>query len=68
MDKASVLRIVALLASLLAYFGLNIPQEWHEWIAGAIMLGIAIYSAWKNNYLSRKGQQQKAVLKDKGLD
>jgi SPP1 family holin len=62
MDKASLLRVVALIASLLAYFGVNVPQEWHEWIAGAIMLGLAIWGAWKNNYLGKKGKKQQEIL------
>lgn len=68
MDKASISRIVVLVLTMLAYFGVNVPEEWVEWITGAILLGMALYTAWKNNYLSRKGAQQKAVLKDKGLD
>lgn len=68
MDKASVVRIIALIASILLYFNVNVPSEIQEYIAGAVMLFITLYTAWKNNYLSKKGKAQKEALKRKGLD
>lgn len=67
-DKMSIARIVALIASIVAYFGLNFPEEVQDYVVGAVMLILTLYSAWKNNYLSSKGKRQKQVLKDKGLD
>lgn len=37
-------------------------------IGASIALGLNLYSVWKNTYVSKKGQIQKKVLKDKGLD
>lgn len=68
MDKMSIARIVALIASIVAYFGLNFPEDVQDYTVGAIMLILTLYSAWKNNYLSRKGRKQKKTLKDNGLD
>jgi Phage lysis protein, holin. len=67
-DKASIARIVALVASILAYFGMNFPEDTQEYVVGAVMLVLTIYAAWKNNYLSSKGKKQQKVLKDNKLD
>jgi SPP1 family holin len=67
MDKASLARVVALVFSLLAYFGLNIPNEWQEWTVGTVLLVMSIYSAYRNNYLFKKGKKQKEVLDKHGL-
>lgn len=66
-DKASVARVVALVISLVAYFGINVPENMEEYIVGAVMLTLAIYTAWKNNYLARKGREQKKVLEKHDL-
>lgn len=66
-DKASVVRIVALVLTLVAYFGVNVPEGIEEYIVGAVMLVITIYSAWKNNYLAKKGKAQKEVLEKHNL-
>jgi len=67
-DKLSIARIVALLASILAYFGLNFPEDVQDYVVGVVMLILTLHAAWKNNYLSSKGKKQKQALKDKGLD
>lgn len=67
MDKASVIRLVALLASVATYFGINVPDDVQEYITGAIMLLIVGYSFTKNSYLGRKGKKQKEVLKKHDL-
>lgn len=66
-DKASIVRLVALLVSLAAYFGLHVPEDVTEYIVGAIMLGIVLWGHWKNNYLGKKGQRQKEILKKHSL-
>lgn len=66
-DKASIARIVALLASILVYFGINFPEDVQSYVVGAVMLILTLHSAWKNNYISSKGKKQKEALKDKGL-
>jgi SPP1 family holin len=66
-DRGSIGRIVALLISLLAYFGVNVPEELHEYIVGAVMLIVIGISAWRNNYLSKRGRAQKEVLKRNNL-
>lgn len=66
-DKASVARVVALVISLVAYFNINVPEGMDEYIVGAVMLVITIYTAWKNNYLAKKGQEQAKVLKRHNL-
>jgi SPP1 family holin len=67
LDRGSIGRIVALLISLLAYFGVNVPEELHEYIVGAVMLIVIGISAWRNNYLSKRGRAQKEVLKRNNL-
>lgn len=66
-DKASVARVVALVISLVAYFNINVPENMEEYLVGAVMLVITIYTAWKNNYIARKGQKQKEVLEKHNL-
>lgn len=73
MDKASVARMVALVivlinavANLLGFE--TIPEEaGGEIITAAILLIVGIWTAWKNNYLARKGQEQKKVLEKHNL-
>ena len=66
-DKASVVRVVALVLTLVAYFGINVPEGIDEYIVGTIMLFITLYSAWKNNYIARKGKAQKDILEKHDL-
>ena len=67
MDKASVVRVVAAVIALVAYFGINVPDGMDEYIVGAVMLVLTLWSMWKNNYLARKGKKQKEVLKQHNL-
>lgn len=74
MDKASVARMVALVlvlvnavANILGYE--TIPEELGgEIITAAILFVVGIWTAWKNNYLARKGLKQKEVLKKNNLE
>jgi len=66
-DKASIIRLIALLASVAAFFGLNVPDSIQEYVAGAVMLGVTLYGFWKNNPLSKKGKKQKELLEKNGL-
>lgn len=67
LDKASLLRILLLCGMLLANFGINIPEETLDWIAQIVVALIALYTAYKNNYLFTKGLKQKDVLEQEGL-
>jgi SPP1 family holin len=72
MDKASVIRFVGLVIvminAVLNMFGFEtIPVEFGEHISALILIGYGLYAAWKNNYLSQKGQAQKEVLEQNGL-
>ena len=67
MDKTSVLRLLVLIASLLAYVNINIPETTIEMIASVFVGVVGLYTAYKNNYLFTKGQKQKEVLEREGL-
>lgn len=67
MDKASFVRMVGLVASFLAYFSINIPESTVELIASLLFGAFGLYAAYKNNYLFTRGQEQKEVLRQKGL-
>ena len=67
MDKASVARTVLLVIAVLANFGINVPEELHEYIVGAVMLVMIAVTTWYNNYLGKKGKAQKEVLEQKNL-
>lgn len=71
-DKASVGRVTALVIVLinavLNLFGYKtIPLEFGEHISAALLILISLWSAWKNNYLSRRGGLQKKALQAQGL-
>jgi SPP1 family holin len=72
MDKASITRVIALiivlLNAVLNLFGYEtLPVEFGEHITAVLLIAITLYSAWKNNYLSKRGQAQKKALQEKGL-
>jgi SPP1 family holin len=72
MDKASVTRVVALVIVLvnavLNLFGYQtIPTEFGEHISAILLIGMSLWAAWKNNYLSKKGGLQKKALQAQGL-
>lgn len=63
MDKASVTRLVTLLTSLLAYFGVHIPQSWQDWTVGLIMLVVMAWGFWKNNSFTKEAIEADKQLK-----
>lgn len=72
MDKMSIGRIIALVVVLinaaLNLFGFQtIPVEFGEHLTALILIVVSLWTAWKNNYLTRKGQEQKKVLEKSGL-
>ncbi|WP_069187705.1 phage holin [Alkalihalobacillus pseudalcaliphilus] len=67
MDKASIVRFIGLIVALLAYFGLNVPEDVVEGITSLVVAVLAIYAAFKNNYITAKGKKQKEVLEKEGL-
>jgi SPP1 family holin len=72
MDKASIARflflIVAVVNAVLNMVGYEtIPEELTNDLVAVVSGAYILYAAWRNNYLSKKGTAQKAVLKDKGL-
>ncbi|MDO7281750.1 phage holin [Shouchella clausii] len=67
LDAPSMTRFIGLIVALLAYFGVNVPEDLTEAITSLAVAILAVYTAWKNNYISKKGHQQKEVLQAKGL-
>jgi SPP1 family holin len=72
MDKASVGRVVALvfvlINAVLNLFGYQtIPTEFGEHITAVLLIVISLWTAWKNNYLSKNGGLQKKALQAQGL-
>ncbi|WZY01586.1 phage holin [Bacillus sp. FSL W7-1360] len=67
MDAGSITRFVGLIVALLAYFGINMPTDLVEGITSLVVAVLAVYVAFKNNYLTRHGQEQKEVLEKQGL-
>lgn len=72
MDKASIARflvlIVAVINAVLNLLGYqtisdDLTNDLIAVVSGAVM----IWAAWKNNYISRKGQAQKQQLERAGL-
>lgn len=72
MDTASLTRFIVLIAGVLnATLNLLSYQPIPDELVNNIVLVItgfyAIYCAWKNQYLSRKGLKQKELLKENNL-
>lgn len=72
MDKASVTRFtlltIAVINAVLNMIGYRtIPNDMANDIVAVVSGIFAIYAAWKNNYLSKKGRKQKEVLEKHGL-
>ncbi|KYD24632.1 phage holin [Parageobacillus toebii] len=72
MDKASVTRFtlltIAVINAVLNMIGYRtIPDDMANDIVAVVSGIFAIYAAWKNNYLSKKGRKQKEVLDKHGL-
>lgn len=70
-NKASITRmalaVFAALKLILEPFGVEIPQDLIDAIANAVGALVIVYTAWRNNYVSQKGQQQRNVLEKNGL-
>lgn len=75
MDKGTIIRTlvlsVALTNQLLMTLGLTpIPGDqevWYEVISTMFTSVVAIWTWFKNNYVTVKGKKQKEILKQKGL-
>jgi SPP1 phage holin len=61
--------VLAAIKVFLGTFGYNFFND-EQWIAleNLIPFGFIIYGMWKNNYLSKKGEEQKAILKRHGAE
>ncbi|HDX9631844.1 TPA: phage holin [Bacillus cereus] len=73
LDTGSIARftllIIAVINSVLNLTGYQtISNELANNIVAVITGGYALYMAWKNNYLSNKGLQQKDVLEKHDLN
>lgn len=66
-DAPSMTRFIGLIVSLLAYFGVYVPEDMTEAVTSLAVAVLAVYTAWKNNYISKKGHKQKEALKKQGL-
>jgi len=72
MDKASITRVVALVIVLvnavlnLAGFE-TIPTEFGDDLSAVLLVVVSLWTAWKNQYLSKKGKAQKEALEKAGL-
>jgi SPP1 family holin len=72
MDKASVGRVIALVIVLvnavLNIIGFEtIPTKFGDDLTAVVLVAMALWAAWKNNYLSKKGSLQKKALQAQGL-
>lgn len=70
MDKGTLIRTIVLAAALVNQILVSkgfdtIPfgsEELTEYLSLAFTIGTSLWSWWKNNYVSKKGQKQKEVL------
>jgi len=60
--QLSIVRILLFVASGLAYFNINVPESTVELISYIVFGLIGLYTAYKNNYLFKRGMAQKEVL------
>jgi SPP1 family holin len=45
-----------------------IPQQTIDSVVDMVGFGAALYAIWKNTYVSKKGKEQKELLKKNGMD
>lgn len=67
MDKTSIARFLGLIAALVAYFGFEIGEQLQNAFVDVVFGGYIIYTAWKNNYITKKGKEQKELLDKNNL-
>lgn len=68
MDKASIVRLLLAVASIIKLFGYDVPEEVINAVADLVAAGILVWATFKNNYITKKGKNQLNVLKDHKLD
>lgn len=64
MDKASVARFFGLIVALLAYAGINVPESLTDGLVMVVVGGFAIYTAWKDNDITKKAVERKELIKE----
>lgn len=57
MDNIGLVRLIAAVAVILAYFGINIPEDVIEAIPEIIGGFFLIYTAWKNNDVTKEAKE-----------
>lgn len=75
-DKGTGIRTIVLILALvnqfLVSFGLNpIPGDmnaWYEVVSTVVTAAVAVWTWFKNNYITAKGKAQKEVIEKNGLD
>ena len=64
MDAVSIARFFGLIAMLLAYFGINIPENVTEGVVAIVVFSWATWVAWKNNNITKKAVAREVKLKE----
>ncbi len=71
MDKATIIRLIVMLLAwinaFLAEKGINAPVIGEETVSLGVAFAISLWTAWKDNPISRKAIENEKYLKEKGL-
>jgi SPP1 family holin len=72
MDKGSITRVVALVIVLInAVLNIagfqTIPTEFGDDLSAVLLTVVSLWTAWRNNYIGRRGRAQAEALEQKGL-
>lgn len=67
MDKASIVRVVAAFLALTALAGYDAPESLADSLVEVITAMVVLWGIWKNNYIAKKGIEQKKVLERNNL-
>lgn len=54
--------------ALSSFFGVEVPQEGLDGLLDMIGATAVFYGIWKNTHVSKKAQEQKELLRRKGID
>lgn len=54
--------------ALSSFFGVEVPQEGLDGLLDMIGAAAVFYGIWKNTHVSKKAQEQKELLRRKGID
>ncbi|MEX0779227.1 MAG: phage holin [Balneolales bacterium] len=64
MDKASIIRLLLAIASIIKLFGYDVPEELINAVADLVAAGVLVWATWKNNSITKEAIEADKHLKE----